>query len=76
MLPCGLVSDYKAKKYENDCKEFDEIIKMFRELGTGNLDRRDVANNITEMVKNGLLDKINELVDDIESYEEYGGLYI
>lgn len=74
MIGYSLVGKLKAEEYEKNCKEYDEIINMFKELGSGKLDRQDVVNNITNMINNGLLDKLTELVDEIESYETYGGL--
>ena len=76
MLGYSLVSEEKAEQYKKDCEEYDEIIKMFKELGSGTLDREDVVKNIITMVHGGLLDKLDELVDRIKLYEEFGGLYL
>lgn len=74
MIGYSLVGKLKSEEYEKNCKEYDEIINMFKELGSGKLDRQDVVNNVTNMINNGLLDKLTDLVDEIESYEKYGGL--
>lgn len=76
MRPGGLVGSFQAKEYEENCKQYDEIIKMFAELGSGKMDRQDVLNNITNMINNGLLIKLEDLVTDITNYELYGGLYL
>ena len=75
MLGYSLVSDKAAERYEKNCEEYDQIINMFKELGSGQLSRTDVLKNITTMVHGGLLDKLDELVSKIELYEETGGLY-
>ena len=49
---------------------------MFKELGSGTLDREDVVKNIITMVHGGLLDKLDEIVNRIKLYEEFGGLYL
>ena len=76
MMARGLVGNLKSKQYEENCKEYDEIIKMFAELGSGKMSRIDVLNNITSMVHNGLLEKLDNLVTDIKLYEEFGGLFM
>ncbi|HBJ1650410.1 TPA: hypothetical protein LA460_000314 [Clostridium botulinum] len=72
MTSIGLISIIKEEEYEKNCERYDEIIQMFKELGTGKLERRDVLNNITNMINNDLINKLENLVDDIEYYEDGG----
>jgi len=69
MMATFLVGEIEGQIYKQNCEEYDDIINMFKELGTGKLDRRYVLDNVKNIVKNGLVEKIEDLVDDIEYYE-------
>lgn len=71
MLATPLRGLNNLKKYEEDCEKYNEIIKMFAELGSGKLDRRDVLSNIKSMINNGLIEKLEDVIEDIEMYEFY-----
>lgn len=71
MMAWCLVGETEAKKYRQNCEKYDQIINMFKELGSGKLERRDVLNNIKTMTENGLVDKLEDIVDDIEDYERW-----
>lgn len=71
MLATPLRGLNNLKKYEEDCEKYNEIIKMFSELGSGKLDRRDVLSNIKSMIDNGLIEKLEDVIEDIEMYEFY-----
>lgn len=58
-------------RYEKDCEEYAGIIEMFKELGSGNLDRRDVLNNIKTMYENGIIEKLEDIIMKIEMYEAW-----
>lgn len=70
MYPKSLKSVENLADYERNCEIYDEIIKMFAELGSGKLERRDVLNNIKTMVENGLIEQLENVVDEIEFYED------
>lgn len=69
MLARCLVGEMERQKYEQNCEEYDDIINMFKELGSGKLERRDVLNNVKTMIANGLVLKLENIIDDIEDYE-------
>lgn len=69
MFPGSMVSNYEYEKYKKNCEEYNQIIDMFKILGEGKLSRKDVLDNIKNMIKNGLVKKVEDLVNDIEYYE-------
>lgn len=71
MNPFPLRLSSELKRYEKHCEKYDEVIEMFKELGSGSLDRRDVLNNIKSMVENGLIEKLETTIEQIELYEEW-----
>lgn len=71
MNPFPLRSNSELEKYEKNCDKYEEIIEMFKELGSGSLQRRDVLNNIKNMVENGLVEKLETTIEQIELYEEW-----
>lgn len=71
MMPLPTRGLGNLKKYEKDCEDYNDIIEMFKELGSGTLERRIVLKNIKTMIANGLVDKLETIIDDIELYEEW-----
>lgn len=71
MLPFPMRGLSNLERYEKDCDKYDEIIGMFAELGSGKLERRDVLNNIKNMIKNGLVEELETTIERIEMYESY-----
>lgn len=71
MLPFPMRGLSNLERYEKDCDKYNEIIEMFAELGSGKLERRDVLNNIKNMIKNGLVEELETTIEQIEMYESY-----
>ena len=62
---------WNLEKYEKDCDDYSKIIEMFAELGSGKLQRRIVLKNIKTMIDNGLVDKLETIIEKIELYEQW-----
>lgn len=71
MLPLSMKGLLSLEKYEKSCDEYNNIINMFGELGSGNLERRDVLNNIKNMINNGLVEHLEHTIENIELYEDW-----
>lgn len=71
MLPFPMKGLDNLEKYEKDCDDYNKIIEMFAELGSGKLERRIVLNNIKTMIDNGLVDKLETIIEKIELYEQW-----
>lgn len=71
MLPFPMTGVSELHNYEKKCAEYDDIVKMFAELGSGKLDRRDVLKNVQTMIDNGLVQKLEDLIEYIENYESW-----
>lgn len=71
MLPFPMRGLSNLERYEKDCDKYNEIIEMFAELGSGKLERRDVLKNIKNMIKNGLVQELETIIENIELYESW-----
>ena len=71
MLPFPMRGLSNLERYQKDCDNYNEIIEMFAELGSGKLERRDVLNNIKNMIKNGLVEELETTIENIELYESW-----
>ena len=71
MLPFPMRGLSNLERYQKDCDNYNKIIEMFAELGSGKLERRDVLNNIKNMIKNGLVEELETTIENIELYESW-----
>lgn len=71
MMPFLMRGLCNLEKYEKDCDDYSKIIEMFAELGSGKLQRRIVLKNIKTMIDNGLVDKLETIIEKIELYEQW-----
>lgn len=71
MLPFPMRGLSNLEKYEKDCDDYSKILEMFSELGSGKLERRLVLKNIKSMIENGLIEKLEDIIEKIELYEQW-----
>ena len=71
MLPFPMRGLSNLEKYEKDCDDYSKILEMLSELGSGKLERRLVLKNIKSMIENGLIEKLEDIIEKIELYEQW-----